>query len=84
MFSRAQAILGAFDRPAEKDTTEVPEELEKQEDVVFHTLGNLHQYKGLLSEDTEEDEEQKDVMFHTFGSLEQYQDVLLADVDEKE
>lgn len=55
MFSRAQAILGAFDRQAEKDTTEVPEELEKQEDVVFHTLGNLHQYKDVLLEDTEDD-----------------------------
>lgn len=55
MFSRAQAILGAFDRQTEKDTTEVPEELEKQEDVVFHTLGNLHQYKDVLLEDTEDD-----------------------------
>ena len=55
MFSRAQMILGAFDRQAAKDTTEVPEELKKQEDVVFHTLGDLHQYKGLLSEDTEDD-----------------------------
>ena len=55
MFSRAHMIWDAFDRPATEDTTEVPEELEKQEDVVFHTLGNLHQYNGLLSEDTEDD-----------------------------
>lgn len=79
MFSRAHMILGAFDRQATKDTTEVLEELEKQEDVIFHTLGNLNQYKGLLSEDTEGKEEQKDVMFHTLGILEQYQDVLLAE-----
>lgn len=79
MFSRAQTILGAFDRQPEKNDNEIPQEVEEQEDVVFHTLGNLHQYKGLLSEDTEGDEKQKDVMFHTLGILEQYQDILLGD-----
>lgn len=56
MFSRAHMILDAFDRQVAKDDNEIPQEVEEQESVVFHTFGDLDKYQGAILVDVEEDE----------------------------
>ena len=56
MFSRAQMIQGGFVRKIEKNDNAIPQEVEEQESVVFHTFGDLDKYQDVLLVDVEEDE----------------------------